>query len=223
MSELIFLESKVKMPLMHLPVRSVMVTVGVYRLLISPGSRLTEEQLKSLGEVTDIIVPNLFHSAGVPLAKKVFPKARLWAPDGIKTKPMPKHLKIKWDFIFEKNPWFFAPELELIPIRGMPGVMEYVFVHTSSRSLIVCDLCFNMIEENSLGAKLILRIFGTYKKFGISRFFLSFVKDRLVFEESLRKVMNFQFDKIIVSHGVIVEQNAKQILLSALQAKGYLN
>ncbi len=72
MTELMFLESFRRMPLLTLPVRSVVVPLQNARLLISPGSCLEESKLLEAGAVTNLVAPSLLHGAGIPKAGRVF-------------------------------------------------------------------------------------------------------------------------------------------------------
>ncbi len=216
MNELRFLESAVKMPLMLLPVRSVLVALPTAQILISPGSQLTEEQLRSAGNVTDLVVTNLFHCAGILKALKVFPKARVWGVPGCKeAKP-----DIPWTDILTYDAWLYSNELKMHGLKGMPKVNEVVFLHLPSKSLIVADLCFNMLDSKGFGAWLILSLFGTYKKLAVSKFFMSAVKNREAFVDSLQQLFLMEFDQIIVSHGSNVPANGKEILKQALFNRG---
>ena len=78
-----------------------------------------------------------------------------------------------------------------------------------------------MIDSKGFGAWLILNIFGTYRKFGVSSLFLKGVKDRSAFMNSLAKVFAHDFDNIIVSHGKIVQGGAKATLRDALERRGF--
>jgi hypothetical protein len=63
MENLIFIDSIVKMPLVNLPVRSVIVPVEDKSILISPGSQVQEWQYKPNLKVTDVVAPSLFQVA----------------------------------------------------------------------------------------------------------------------------------------------------------------
>lgn len=204
MNSIRYLDSEVKMPLLPLPVRTTVVTVGAKTLLISPGSRLTPEQLKSAGDVTDIVLPSHYHTAGCADAVAVFPNAKVWTPGDL-----------------NENTWPYKDELPMIQIGGMPKIKESVFIHKPSRSLIVADLCFNLINARGFGAWLILNMFGTYKKFGVSRFFLKSVEDKAALEKSLSKIFAHEFDRIVVGHGEMIERDGKNQLLRAFAERGF--
>lgn len=208
---LVFLDSTVQMPLLQLPVRTVSVDVSSGRVLISPGSKLSEDQLRSLGSVTDIVAPNLFHCAGVPKAAQVFPQAKIWAPAGASEQKD----YLQSAVILTPETWPYQKELACFAIGGMPKVNEMVFIHRESRSLIVSDLAFNLLDVKGLGPWIILNLFGTYKRFGISRFYYKFASDKKAFGESIERLLQEDFDRIVVGHGTIVESGGRQLLAEA--------
>lgn len=211
-----FFETQLKMPLMSLPVRSVVVEAQGHRLLISPGSKLTSEDYQKMGTITDLVAPNLFHCGGISKAQKYFPKAKTWGVKGVKEiKP-----QISWSDIIDESSWPFREELPLVYIEGMPKTNEVVFLDKASRSLIVTDLCFNLLNQNGFGSWLILNMFGTYNKFGVSRFYLSYVQNKSDFQRSMQKILALNFDNIIVSHGENYMSGAKEALRKALAARG---
>lgn len=217
LQDFIFLESIIKMPLMELPVRSVYWRSTDRGVLFSPGSQLSQEQLKALPLVTDIVAPSLFHGGGVIKASGIYPKAQLWGPQGIaKRKP-----QVNWAKELLPTQWPWQEEFTLLPIEGMPHVNECVFVHKGSRTLIVADLCFNLTGYHNLGAKLILSAFGTLNRFGTSRFFTAQIKNKDLFLQSIKKLFTHDFDALIVSHGLNVESGAKELLQRSLAERGF--
>ncbi len=212
-----FIEVEIQMPLMKLPVRTSLIELERARVLLSPASTLTEAQLRDAGEVTDIIAPNLFHTAGMKSAAAVHPRARLWGPVGIKEK-LPE---LSWHGVLGVDAWPYDDELRHVALRGMPGFNESVFLHQRSRVLLVSDLAFNLEESRGIGAWLILSVFGTYRRFGVSRLFLRAVKDRAAFLESLQRIAALDFAHVAPAHGRVVSEEAKGKLLGALRERGY--
>lgn len=214
---LVFLDSVVKMPLMKLPVRTVVVPVPNGSIMISPGSMLTADQLSRCGPVTDLVASNLYHCGGIQNALTVFPQARAWGVEGAaKKKPY-----IKWTNELTESSWPFSEMLTGVTLNGMPSINEVVFVHKPSRSLIVTDLSFNMTAVSGFGAWFILSLFGTYKKFGVSSLFLKGIKDRSAFQSSIENLFAHDFDNIVVSHGELIRGGGKGILRQALMRHGF--
>lgn len=216
-TQLDVIHSVVKMPLMHLPVSTPIVRFKDRVLLISPGSQLTIEQLKNIGTVTDIIAPNLLHSAGVEKARQIYPQAKLWAVRGLKkTKP-----QIPWTDDFNEQSWPYHEYLQLIELKGMPKVNEVVFYEPQSQTLITTDLGFNMQNVSGVGAWLIQSIFGTYRRFAVSRLFTLMIKKTDQFQLSIEKIFDTKFNKIMMSHGEPLVEDARRKLAVALKERGF--
>lgn len=216
LKNLLFLDSIKKMPLMSLPVRSTLVQLKETKILISPGSNLTQATLQKLEDVKAIVAPSLLHCGGVPLAHSTFPKAQVWAPTGAKEIKS----QIRWTHELSKDPWPYQDQLAFVPIKGVPKINEFVFIHKESKSLIITDLCFNLTNSKGLGAWIILNLFGTYRKFAVSKFFLKFAEDKLAFEQSLKEVLTHDFENIVVSHGTNVIGDGRRKLLQCFQERG---
>ncbi len=210
MNELEFIESIKVMPLLPLPVKTTIVRLSSGIVMLSPGSMLKESDLARFPEVTDLVAPSLLHWAGVPQASRVIPKARTWG----------ENPKFNWSNPLTLANWKYQEELPAIAIAGMPKVNEFVFIHKKSRTLIACDLAFNLVHARGLGAWIILNMFGTYRRFGVSKFFLKMVKDRPAFERSIENLFKHEFENIIVGHGDGVFGNGKEKLRIALNERG---
>jgi hypothetical protein len=179
---------------------------------------MTEDQLRALGPVSDIVAPSSLHAAGVQRAKKVFPSAKTWG--GSTTREAKKD--VPWTDLLTEESWPFESELAMITLRGTGKIDERVFFHRQSRTLIVTDLAFNIANPSGLGAWLILHMFGTYKKFAVSRFFCRFIDDKTAFRESISRVLAWDFENIAMGHGDLVEGNGKALLQSALKERDLL-
>lgn len=212
---LVFLDSVKQMPLLALPVRTTVIPLGDARVLFSPGSMLTAEQLRGAGEITDVVAPSLLHLGGMAQAAAIFPSARLWGPVGAAA----KQPGLKWHGTLGVTPWPFEDELALVPLAGMSKVHESVVLHRASRTLLVADLVFNIERPSGLGAWLILRVFGTYRRFGASRLFLKLVDDPAAFRRSLEQVVALDFERLVPAHGGVVEADAKARLVAALKER----
>lgn len=219
MKNLSFVETEIKMPLVMLPVRCSVVDVEGGRVLISPSSGLTDEQLRELGDVTDIVAPSLLHTAGMKRAAAVFPRARVWGPEGCEQ----KQPTLAWTGRLGIDPWPWEAELPFVALGGQPEFNEAVFLHRASRSLIVTDLVFNLVDASGVGAWIILQMFGTWRRFGVSRFFIRGVKDQAAFKASIEQVLALDFDHVVPSHGAIAEGNGKALLRAALVERKVLS
>jgi hypothetical protein len=215
-----FFESEMSMPGMVLPIRSVWIKENGRSILISPidMNAATIGTVQAQGGVTDIVAPNLMHNKFVPQAVKNFPKAIVWGVEGFKE----KRPDIKWDRELTKKSWPYPNILDVVEVKGAPSLNETAFLHKETKTLIVADLCFNLLNPKGWNAGIVLRMFGTYKRFAVSRLFLKYVKDKAAFRRSLDELFTWDFDRIVMSHGEVIPQDGKARLRSALQERGCL-
>lgn len=216
MSEKKLLDSNIKMPLLSLPVRSSVLSLSTGLILLSPGSKLSKEQLVQAGDVTDIVASNLLHCAGIKQAHDVFPKARVWGPISAREiKP-----DIPWTHLLGRDEWIHEREVRHIPLAGLPTNQESVFVDVAAKTLYVTDLFFNLQKATGWGARIILGLFGTYRRFALSKLFLNGVKDRLAFQSSLKQMMTHDFDRVVMAHGEVLSP-ARDAVIAAIRERGF--
>lgn len=211
--------SSKKMPLMKIPVVSTAIRTSRGVILIGPGDQLKkhEVELETLGRVTDIVAPNLYHHESIHLAQQIFPQATVWGVEGFKK----KRPDVPWDKVLNSDSWNYSDEIQVHEIQGHK-MNEVVFFHLKSKTLVVTDLFFNLTKPEGVGAWLILTMFGTYKKFAISSLYMKYVSDLTAFKNSLRKIANWDFQTIVMSHGEPVTQDARFHFERALQERDLL-
>lgn len=187
-------------------------------LLISPIQidNHLREQLDSLGTVKYIIAPNLFHHLYLEPCQKLYPQAELIAPLGIETK-QPKVVISK---TFEKDKIDFNGELEYIPFQGFQALIppkivslnEIVFFHPQSQTLILTDSAFNFDRNFPFITQLAARILSCYQSLQPSILEKVAIKDREILSKSIAQILAWDFQRIIIAHGNIVEKDAKKQL-----------
>lgn len=208
-------EAEMRMPLMSLPARATAVEVSPRQwVLISPinPKKCDYQSLKRHGEVVAIVAPSCLHHLFVPAVQALFPAAKLWAAPGLRD----KRADIPWNYILGQNPWPYGGTLQPIAIQGMPKLNENVFYVPQAETLVVTDLFFNLLDARGLGAWLILNLFGTYRRFGVSRLFWLEVKDRKATEASLQSLMDLNFDALLMAHGKAIHSGAYALVQKQL-------
>lgn len=206
------LNSNLSMLSVPLPLRACIVQLKQANVLLSPCSTFTPDDYSSEWSITDIVAGNLFHTEGIKNAHTAYPQATVWGSQ----RALDSKKNIAWNKVLTNKQWPFNDELTLIPIGGMPKFDEHVFIHHQSKSLIVNDLCFNLVDAKGLLSKLIFGFFGTYRKFAVSKLFLSMIQDKDTFQQSINQLFKHDFENIIMSHGhTIIEGNGKNQLKNA--------
>ena len=176
--------------------------------------RTTYEAIKTKGKIKYLVAPSLMHNLFVMDWKKQHTGAQVIAPSQAKK----LQVDIKLDETSEDNvAQLFNDEISCIPINGMPVVQEYAFIHHISKTLVLTDLAFNFGKDVTGWAKIFLKAYGAYDKFGPTLTIRTLIKDKKAFSVSLRKVALEDFDRIIVSHGRIVENDGKVIFNEAFE------
>ncbi len=203
---------------MHFPARMTVLPLGDRKLaLISPvpiDQRMASE-IARLGEVTFLIVPNLYHHLYLAPAIARYPQARVLAPPGFTEKRPDIHVHGTLDV---EQPEL-AAQVDVIAVEGAPAMREFVFFHRASATLVVTDLVFNIERPRGLVTNLLLLLGGTRGRLAASRLWSLIVKDRGSAQRSIERVLALPVRTLVMAHGTIVRRDARARLAAALQAR----
>ncbi len=208
----------------HQPLRFLGLEIGtrmtVVRLsngelvLVSPIELDEPERpaLDALGTVGHIIAPNLFHHLFMTQAKSLYPNAMVWGVDGLAD----KRPDLKLDALVNQS-GSFAHELDYLPFEGFAAMLptgiavanETVFFHGPSRTLILTDVAFNFDQNSSLAIRVAARMLGSYDSLQPTVLEKWGTRDKKKVAASVRQVLAWDFDRVILTHGSIVETNGK--------------
>lgn len=199
-----------------LPCRSVLARLTDGSLWLWSPVQLDEtaDEIRALGAVRHVVAPNQFHHIQFPGTAALFPGARTWACPGLKAKRPDIAFT---DELASVPPAAWSDVLDQVLIAGMPKCQEIAFLHKPTRTLILADLVFHILEPQGFGLKLVTRLFGTYRRLGVSRLFRFFIADRAAVAASVRRILDWDFDRLVPGHGAILETGAKAALTRALE------
>ncbi len=164
-------------------------------------------QIKELGSVSYLITPNYFHGMHIADWQEYFPNATHYAP--LEDKKTQSLSTLNTD-LNDKN-------ISVIPMQGLPKVNEYAFIHHPSQTLIFTDLAFNIGSNVSWWTKVFFSLNGAYNTFGPTRLMKSFLTDPQALESSMDNILRYDIHRVIVSHGHILNEDAKHTLQRAFQ------
>jgi hypothetical protein len=169
-------------------------------------------ELDALGEVRTIIAPNKFHHLFAGDCRSAYPKAKLYAAPGLPA----KRKDLKFDGLLADEPRIeWRGDLEQRIIRGMPMLNEVAFFHPASRTLILTDLVFNVPRGRSWGLPILSQLLGLSGRFGPSRLGRWLIRDQQATRASLGTILRWDFDRLILAHGDVVETGGRQKLRDA--------
>ncbi len=200
-------------PGFELPLRSTVVALASGGLaVISPVDfdDASAARLEALGPVEHIVAPNLLHHLFVAKAAARWPSAKVHVAPGLTAKRpdlRPHHTL---------GDGGLPPDLEGVLVEGAPALGETVLLHRASRTLVVTDLVFHVLEPRGLLTPLILWLVGARGALAQSRALRFVTKDRAAAGRSARAILGLDFDRLVPAHGAIVESGARPRLEAAL-------
>jgi Domain of unknown function (DUF4336) len=194
---------------LHLGTRTTVVRLSNGGLwLHSPGPLSPElmNEIAALGSVQAIVAPNAMHHLYLTENLRTFPNAAVYVSPALPAKLKEQH---SYEVLSDDPPELWRNELAQHLMRGMPKLQEIVFFHHASRTLVLTDLAFHIRNSDSWFTRLFMRLNGAYGHFGPSRILRTLVKDRAALRSSLKQIQEWDFDRIIVAHGEVLEQGGK--------------
>lgn len=145
-----------------------------------------------LGPVRHVVAPNKFHDRYLDEWLDHFPEAQFWSCPGFAAAN--RHIK-------------HAPR----ELAGDPLLSEVVFYHRSSKTLIVTDVIQNHDPQcDGLLIRTLKRIGGVSAPRGGSPVdWRLMLRDRSAARAAVRQILQWDFDRLIVCHGLCVTSDAR--------------
>lgn len=191
--------------------RMTVIRIGDALLLHSPVplDATTQQALDGLGEVRWLVGPSKVHHLYLGDYVRAYPSAELCGAPGLaeKRKDLTFHHVIDEGWA---SPWQGAVPHHLF--RGAPSINEVVFFHAASRTLVLTDLAFNVQPGPANRAKVFHWLVGATGRFGPHRIVRAMIRDRRAARESLEAILGWDFDRVVVTHGSVLERGGKASL-----------
>lgn len=172
---------------------------------IDDATRMAIEQI---GPVRAIIAPSTTHHVFVPNAQRAFPDAPLYGIEGLEKKREDLHFDV---LIGEDAPALWADEMDQAVI-GNRVMREVDLFHRASRTLVVTDLIENFHDETP-GTNVVLRDFmrlmGMWGHPAPAPELRWLTLHREQSREQLIKLLHWEFDRVILAHGELLDRDPK--------------
>lgn len=189
------------------------------KLIIHSTAPFTAEDvaaIEGLGEPGWLVETLLRHDTFAREGRAAFPNVPYLAPEGFST-----DLEFSTgSLIPEPEEW--KGEVAVLAIDGAPEFGEIVMLHRPSRTLIVADLIFHFSHPEGFWKKTLLTLAtvgGEYEP-GVTKPFKQAIKNHDAFEASVRTLLEWDFDRVVVGHGEPIPTGGKEKLREALHALG---
>ena len=192
-------------------------------LVLHSPVRLTPElraELDALGPVRGVIAPSRAHHLFAGDYPAGYPDCLLFAAPGLPEKR--PDLKFAAELSDEAAPLWRA-ELEQHVFRGAPFMNEVVFFHPASRTILFTDLVFNLPPAGmgNFASRVFFRLLGANGRFGPHRMVkYVFLRDRAAARESLERILRWDFERVIMTHGDVLEHGGREAVRAAFAYLG---
>jgi Domain of unknown function (DUF4336) len=169
-------------------------------------------ELDALGRVRFVVCPNRGHHMFAGGYFAAYPDADFYAAPGLPE----KRNDLSFEGVLGDEPeagW--SKDLEQTVFRGDRVLREVVFCHRESATLIVADLLQTDDPASPPFTRLVKRLNGIHEKpRPLLPFRLGF-RDKAAARASLERVLSWEFDRIVLCHGPIVESGGKAVFREA--------
>jgi hypothetical protein len=204
------------------PTRMIIVRLASGALWINSPVTLpaqTLDSIRALGRVGYLVAPTRLHVWRLEEWHALFPEAELWTSEQI-----PREFKrLPFAGILGNTPpQAWSRDLDQLIFKGNALIEETEFFHPASRTLIMGDFIQNHRPRPGRPLlNLLLRLAGVaYPHGGVPRDIrLTFLHRKLA-RESLARLLSWDFDKLILAHGVCIENDAKRFVQQAFRWLG---
>lgn len=177
-------------------------------LLHSPIAATTDllGEISALGRVAYIVAPNRFHHLFVAQWTEAYPDASVYVAPGLEKKR--SDLTISGVLTDDPEPGW-AGTMDQALMLGFPLANEVVFFHRPSATLVATDLAFNIGANSGPLTRFVFRVSGAYGRLAPTLLERVLVRDRPAFARSLRKVLEWPFERVVVAHGDVSEREGR--------------
>lgn len=188
-------------------------------LLLHSPCDITEplaREIAGLGAVAHIVAPGNFHHLHVASAQAAFPEAKTWICPGVEK----RNPKLKYDGVLgDTAPADWADEIDQAVIRGSRIMREAAMFHRASRVLILVDLIENFTDTTP-GVSGALKfwfkhVFRMWNNPRPAPEYQMGWGSRREAEGSLKKILSWDFQKIVLAHGDLIERDAREVARNA--------
>jgi hypothetical protein len=191
--------------------------------VISPIA-LTPEliaELDRLGPIAYHIAPNRYHHLFSQAFQQQYPRAALWGAIGLQEKRPNLAIEqvmtadsgeIGPDLLYRQFVGINVPGSALSNLARPDPLNEVVFYHKPSRTLIITDIAFHFDGTSAWETQLVGKLIGGYEKLQPTLLEKRWLGDSALVERSIRSVLAWDFDRVVMAHGSVIETGGKAML-----------
>ncbi|MEO6138441.1 MAG: DUF4336 domain-containing protein [Luteimonas sp.] len=198
--------------------RMTIIRLGSGSLVIhSPGPLDDDlcDWIRALGRVAVIVAPGNFHHLHVAACQRAFPDARTWICPGVQRRDH----AMRFDGVLgDQLPASMQDEFEQVLVRGRL-MAEVALLHRPTRTLLLVDLVERFCDDTP-NVKWLLR--ACWKALGMwnrptlaPEYRIVGWNDRAAARRALERILAWDFQRVVIAHGELIQCNAKDVLRRA--------
>jgi len=172
-------------------------------------------EVAALGRVAAIIAPGNLHWLHVSSWQRAFPDASTYVCPGVEKRAA----GLSFDFVLgDEAPALWADELAQVSLQGTRVMREVAFFHRDSRTLLLVDLVENFTPETpgtNLFLRTLFRALGMWNAPAPAPEYRFAWGDKARVREGLERILAWDFERVILSHGDLITRDAKQVVAQA--------
>jgi len=182
-------------------------------LLVHSPVAVSPETLKDLGDPRWVLAPNKLHHMFV--GPWIDAGLEGWAAPGLPE----KRNDVTFEGVPETGTHPFGPDIEVVTLTCFSFSNEVVLFHKPSKTLLVTDLVFNIPRTAPWLTRAAMYCACAYP--GCEASLLERVgMKRAIAREEITTIHGFDFERIVMSHGDVVETDARAAFAHAYRWLG---
>ncbi|MFL9873828.1 DUF4336 domain-containing protein [Paraburkholderia megapolitana] len=201
---------------LHVDTRMTVIRLSSGKVLLHSPVPITPElraSIDAIGPVGHVVCPNLFHHVYAQQALTTYPDARLHGPEKLHR----KRRDLRFDAVLSEEPdpdW--RNDLVSISITGSL-LKETVFYHPASKTLITSDLVENFKAHSHWLTLGYLKLNGMLGNVTWPPMMRVVYTNRRAARESVARILALPFERVVVAHGDVITDNARETLRKGLE------
>ena len=175
---------------------------------IDPTPALRAE-VEAIGRPAFLIAPNRMHHLFVGDWHRAYPDAELHLAPGLADKRPDlgsAHL------LGDEAAAGWRGHIDQVAVQGFPMANEVAFFHRPSASLLLTDIAFHFTDDAPLLTRILIRLSGSLNRLAPTAVEKLLVRDRNAFRVGLERILAWPFERVIVTHGAVVESGGREQL-----------
>ncbi len=177
-------------------------------VLVHSPVAVDPQSIAHLGPLRWALAPNLLHH--LHIGPWIEAGAEGWAAPGLPA----KREDLTFTGVIGEDPHPFGDEVHVMAIKCFPFANEVVLLHKPSRTLVLTDLLFNIQPSAPWLTRAAMFCAMAYPGYKTSILERTKMKRKIARGE-LAEILSWDFDRVILSHGAIIETGGREALAQA--------